>query len=66
MKYRDEEYEPDLGDQVDIYSEDYESEAARVIAIGKSKIRIRYNNEYIKPRTEWVDPANCDMISREM
>lgn len=65
MKYRDEEYAPDMGDQVDVYSDEFEPEPAVVIAIGKHKIRIRYDNTYIKPRTEWVDAANCDLIARE-
>ena len=65
MNYRDDEYAPEMGDLVDVYSEEFEPESARVVQIGKSKIKITYNNDSIKPRSEWVLPSNCEMVSRE-
>lgn len=65
MNYRDDEYAPEMGDLVDVYSEEFEPESARVVAIGKSKIRITYDNDNIKPRSEWVLPSDRDMVSRE-
>ena len=66
MKYRDEEYSPELGDHVEVYSEEFEPELARVSVIGKKRIKVTYDNDCIKPISEWVSPSDCDMISREI
>jgi len=66
MKYRDDEYAPELGDCVEYHYENYPSDRAKVTAVGKNRIQIAYENENIKPRSEWVNPASCDLISREI
>lgn len=66
MKYRDGEYGPELGDAVDVYSEEFEPETAKVNKIGKKKILIIYDNDCIKPRSEWVCPLSCELVAREI
>lgn len=64
LLYRDQEYSPELGDQVDVYSEGFEPETAVVEVVGKKRIKVRYENQAITPAAEWVAPADCDMIAR--
>lgn len=63
MKYRDGEYSPELFDQVDRYYENFPPDRGQVVVIGKNRIRIEYDSG--KPSGEWVNPADCDLISRE-
>lgn len=65
MKYRCGECSPELGDHVEVHDEQFEPELARVTKIGKSRIKVTYDNDCIKPRSEWVNNTDCDMISRE-
>ena len=67
MQYQDAEaYEVEIGDRVEVHTSDFEPEEAEVTAIGKREnVRIRYANEYVRPRNEWVPIAACTFISRE-
>ena len=67
MQYMDEEsYEVQLGDQVELHTADFEPEEAEVTGIGRrGKIRIRYTNEHVRPRSEWVPIGACTFIARE-
>lgn len=65
LTYNDGECSPEYGDQVTVYSAEFEPEAAKVVKVGKDKICICYDNECIKPRREWISPAVCDLIARE-
>lgn len=65
MQYSDDEYAPEVGDVVEYRYENYPPDRATVTAVGKNRIQIAYENQNIKPRSEWVDPSRCDMISRE-
>ena len=67
MMYRDNEYAPEVGDRIEVYDEQdqFEPECAKVVKIGKNKLLVAWENEYIKPRQEWVKPDLCDLIARE-
>jgi len=56
-----------LGDHVEVggISLLYEPEMATVKVVGAKKLLVEFDNEYIKPRREWVRPDECIMISRE-
>ena len=63
MKYRDGE-EVALDDVIEVYdpNDQYEPERAVVVKVGKRKIQVEFYAANI-PK-EYVDPANCEMISR--
>lgn len=57
-----------LGDRVEVGADSllYEPEMAVVKCLGIKKLLVYYENQSVKPRSEWVKPDSCDMISREM
>lgn len=57
-----------LGDRVEtgIHSLLYEPEMAVVKCLGSKKLLVEYENQWVKPRSEWVKPDSCELISRAM
>ena len=56
----------ELGDQIEVNDDPKcEPERATVIQVGKGKIRIKWSCQFIKPQTQYVDPALCELLRRE-